>query len=359
MIVNISQASLSKAAAKVVKGVGKDSVLPILGGMRLDAADGTLSIRSNDMNVSIRATVAANVEERGSTVVPGKVFESIVKGLPDQAVSIVTDGQYAVVSCGRTKYRLHTLNPDDFPAFPELEADSTVELPASTLSEMVSKVVRCVSKDTSRPVLNGVQVSVDGGILRLVATDSYRLAVCDANVGTESGFEAVIPGDSLRDVLKMADPAGIVEVGETKNQVCFRIGTTEYVTRRIEGNYPNYRQIIPAASKVTARIDVDLMSTALKRVSVLAKDDPSLVINLGEHSMTLLARSQQHGESTEEVDVDSDGSMAFSVNARYLADGLDGAGDEATLELVSAMSPVVIKSYGTTNYLYLLMPVRM
>ena len=354
----ISQSSLKKAVAQVIKGVGRSSELPIVNGILIEASGGALSMRSTDMSVSVRTSAPANVEEPGATVVSGRVLESIVKGLPDEAVTIRLDGRTAVISCRRTSYRLNTLDPKDFPDFPEVAPDEVVELPVSTLADMASKVTKCVSKDASRPILGCVYLSVDGDLLRLVSTDSYRLMVCDTNLTSEGSFSAAIPGKAIAEALRMASPAGTVELGMSRNQITFRAGGTEYVTRKVDGSFPDYKRLLPSSCEVSVHADVQILGTALRHVSVMAKDNPTVRVHVEGKSMTLMTTSVQDGESSETIDVDSDGSMDFALNSKYLADGLDCAMEDASIELVNPVSPVVIKSYGATNLLYLLMPVR-
>lgn len=358
MKVTISQSALSKSVSQVAKCVSKNATLPILSGILLSATSGVLSLRSSDMDTSIRTSSPANVEEEGDTVVSGKVLESIVRSLPDSAVSISTNGNTALVTCGRTSYRLNTLDPKDFPSFPEAAPDEVVELPVSTLSEMASSVARCVSKDQARPVLGCVQVAVDGDLLRLVATDSYRLMVCDTNLTSEGSFVATVPGTALRDALRMANPAGTVELGTAMNQITIRFGATEYVTRKVDGRFPDYKQLLPKSYNVSARVDVSIMASALKHVAVMAKENPTVRITLADNCMTLATTSTLDGESYEAIDVESDGDLTFAVNSHFLSDGIECADEEVFMELVDAVNPVVMKSYGAVNYLYLLMPTR-
>ena len=354
----ISQPSLKKAVSQVIKGVGRNSELPIVNGILIEASDGTVSMRSTDMTSSIRTMAPATVEEAGSTVVSGRMLESIVKSLPDDAVTIRLDGRTAVVSCRRASYRLNTLDPKDFPDFPEVAPDEVVELPVSTLSDMASKVARCTSKDQSRPILGCVQLSVDGDLMRLVSTDSYRLMVCDTNLSSEGSFCAAVPSKALTEALKMADPSGTIEVGMSMNQVVFRSGSAVYVTRRVDGSFPDYRMLMPNSHEVSVHADVTILGSALKHVSVMAKENPTVRVSVDGNAMTLMSTSILDGESSETIDVDSDGTIAFAVNSKYLADGLDCAGDDVSIELVSPVHPVVMKSYGQVNCMYLLMPVR-
>ena len=177
----VSQSSLATALAIVSKGLNS-STLPILQGVYVRADEGALEFQTTDLNISVRHRIAANVEEPGAVVIPGRVLQNMVRNLPDAAVSFEEMDHVVVVSCGKATYRLNTLSANDFPEFPELAVSSQVELPRDVLQSMVDKVYKVTSKDKSRPLLQGILLTVEDNALRLVATDSYRLAVCDTNV---------------------------------------------------------------------------------------------------------------------------------------------------------------------------------
>ena len=180
----VSQSSLAKAIAVVSKGIGAQSTLPVLGGVFLRAEAGSIEFQTTNTTISIRHSIAANVEEEGAT-------------LPDAAVTFEDTGGYMSISCEKSNFRLMTLNANDFPEFPEIETEQQVELPSGILSSMVDKVYKVTSKDTSRPILAGVLLTVENNTIRLVATDSYRLAVCDTNTETSSAdapFEVIVLG---------------------------------------------------------------------------------------------------------------------------------------------------------------------
>ena len=358
MQITISKSALQSATAIVGKAIANNTAIPMLAGILLTAQDGQLTLQATDVTTSIRHTVPANVEETGSTVVSGKMLASIVKNLPDAAVSISTDGRSCVISCQRAQYRLNTLNPNEFPEFPVVKMEQQVELPSELLADMYGKVGRAVSKDDSRPMLKGVQVTVENESLRLVATDSYRLVVADAPIASTEPFSAIIPGDVLKDVLGMPSLTESVGIALAANQIAFTFGSTTLITRRIEGNYPNWRQLLPASHKVDVTTHADDLKGALKRVSVLAKESPSVRIDLVDGTM-LLQVVTADGEARDEVPCAHNDDMAITLNHHFLQDALDAMDEEVFVELENSVSPAIIKSYGTVNYLCVLMPVRM
>ena len=362
----VSQSALAKALLVVTKGMATNTTLPILSGIYVKASEGALEFQTTNLTISIRHKIAANVEEEGATVVSGKILTNIVKTLPDSAVMFEGQGRLVTITCDKSSFRLNTLDPSDFPEFPQFSFDRTIELPSELLSEMVDKVYKVTSKDTSRPILSGVLLSVEENVIRLVATDSYRLAVCDSTVSAdaEEPFRTIVPGNTFHDVLSLPSMTDTVMMGTTSNQVVFVFGNTTYVSRKIEGNFPNYRQLLPASCNTSVKIDVEQFSAALRRVSVIALANPSVRFDIDADGklLRLSASSPDQGESTELLPVEVDGeSMAIALNYHYVFDCVNAASShgEMTLELQSSMQPGIFKSYDKINYLYLLMPVRM
>ncbi len=364
---SVSQSSLAQALSVVAKGMATNSTLPILSGIYIKAEDGVLEFQTTNLNISIRHKIQANVEEGGTTVVSGKILSNIVKTLPDAAVTFEGSGHVMSISCDKSSFRLNTLEPSDFPEFPEFALSRAIELPSALLSEMVDKVYKVTSKDTSRPILQGILLSVEENTIRLVATDSYRLAVCDSNAETSSSDEAfvtIVPGTTFHDVLGLPSMTETVLIGTTDSQVVFVFGNTTYISRKIDGTFPNYRQLLPPSCSTSVKIDVEQFAAALRRVSVIALANPSVRFDVDADGgvMKLSASSPDQGESTELLPVEVEGeSMSIALNYHYVFDCVNAAGSEkeVTLELQSTMQPAIFKSYAQINYLYLLMPVRM
>lgn len=363
----VSQTALVKAISVVSKGVANNAGQPILAGIKISADEGSLEFQSTNTTTSIRHSIPANVEESGQTVVSGKTLLDVVKRLPDAAVTLDDDGTQAQVRCERSHFRLNTLNPADFPAFPTLEPERMVELPSELLGAMVDKVYKVTSKDTSRPILSGVLLTVENNTVRLVATDSYRLAVCDSNTQTADeaeAFEAIVPGALFHEVLALPSMTERVQIGITQSQVVFSFGSTTYVTRRIEGNFPNFRQLLPATQNVTVNLDAQQLAQALRRVAVIAQTNPSVRFDVDSDGnvLKLSASSPDQGEASEMIGAEVEGdSVSIALNFHFVLDcvGAVSSDSDVSLELQGSMQPAVFKSYSTINYLYLLMPVRM
>lgn len=362
----VSQSSLMKALTVVSKGMGANSTLPILSGIYVRAAEGTLEFQTNNLTISIRHLIPANVEEPGEAVVSGKVLTSIVKNLSDAAVTFEGADRTLQISCEKSTFRLNTLNPADWAGFPEVQPERSIELPSELLSKMVDKVYRVTSKETSRPILQGILLTVEDNTIRLVATDSFRLAVCDSSVEAAAGeaFRAIVPGTVFHDVLTMPSMTDEVSIGTTESQIVFSFGNTTFVSRRIEGNFPDYKQLLPPTCATAVELDVAEFSAALKRVSVIALQNASVRFDIDADAglMRLSARSPEQGESSETVACGVEGqSLSIALNYHYVFDCVNAVSESKAmrLELQGSVQPGIFKCNGKVNYLYLLMPVRL
>ncbi len=300
----VSQSSLTQAIGVVMKGVASASTLPILSGVLVKAQDGILEFQTSNYTISIRHRIAAHVEEEGEMVIPCKMLSNITKTLPDAPVTFELSERQVLISCEKSSFRLNTLDANDFPEFPAYAIESAVELPTDILSEMVGRVWRVTSTDKARPILGGVHMKVENNTVRLVATDSFRLAVCDTQVETstlEGSFELNVPADAF--------------------------------------------------------------NAALKRVAVIASANPAVKfeIDVENGQMGLSSISNDQDLAQETIDVEAEGeSGTIAFNYHYIFGCLNALSKEKeiTLELKSYSQAGIFKSYDKINYLYLVMPVR-
>lgn len=364
---SVSQSFLERALSIVAKGMASNSTLPILSGIYISATAGVIELQSTDLTISVRHKLAANVEEGGQTVVSGRVLQNVVKTLADAVVNFEGGERVLTITCAKSTFRLNTIDAQDFPEFPSYSLERSIELPSVLLAQMVDKVYKVTSKDSSRPILSGVLLSVEQNTVRLVATDAYRLAVCDSHTQTSSADEAfttIVSGTTLHDVMTLASDNDTIMIGTTENQVVFAFGDTTYIARKIEGSFPNYKQLLPSTCNTSVTIDVEGLSAALRRVSVITQSNSSVRfdIDVDGRLMRLSASSPDQGDSAETMDVEAEGeSVSIALNYHYVFDCVNASGSDRKicLELQSSMQPGIFKSYGQINYLYLLMPVRM
>jgi len=359
----IARSELLESLGVVTKALSSRTTLPILSGILLTAEDGTIVLQSTDLEISIKHSVEAGVEEGGSVVLPGRLLSEVVRSLPEAAVKIETASFDQVkVVCGTSSFTLRSLSPDDFPKFPEVTPGKSVTIPTSVLSSLVRKVSRAVSRDEARPILTGILVVMDGSTIRMVSTDSYRLAIAEAELPepVEERIEVVVPGKALEEIPKLAGSAGSVSMGISENQVVFEFGTSVYVTRRIEGSFPNYRQLVPQDGETKVTVSRSEMEDAAKRVSLLAQHNAPLRIKVSDSTLTLTAQTQDVGEASEDLMVQTDGEpIEIAFNHAFLVDGLGSSDDEnLTFVASSPLKPGVFRSAEGDGFTYLIMPVR-
>ena len=363
---NIAKSDLTEALAIVAKGMSARSTLAILSGILVEAEnDGTVVLQTTDLEISIRHTVHADVVEPGKTVVPGKLFSDIVKTLPDAAIGISTQAEQTHVDCMGSSFTLSSLNPADFPYFPQVNADTTVKMEPAALEHAVRKVVRAVSRDESRAILTGILFSVENDAVRLVATDSYRLALADVKLEDPDAvqeFQAIIPGKTFEDVARLAAGQKVISIGFSDNQVLFEFGTTTFVSRKIEGTFPNYKQLIPDTHEVAVQVPVSELVSAIKRVALLVQSHSPIRFEFDADSQqaTISARTQDVGQATETIDAAVDGgNMQIAFNHQYILDGLSAIDGDVVIELQTSLKPGILKGAADESFLYLAMPVRL
>ena len=253
---SVARGEFLEALSAASRALSARSTLPILSGILIEASsENGLTIQSTDLEISIKQSLGADVQQEGSAVFPGKLFTDIVRSLPESAVSVHKESDTATIACDTSSFSVKTLSPDDFPRFPEVPASEATEIDTKVFASLVSHVSKAVSRDETRPILTGVLVSVYGPSLRMVATDSYRLAVKETVLEGDTGaeMEAVVPGKALDEVSRLAS-TDKVSIAVAENQAVFRFGSTIFVTRRIEGSFPNWKQLIPKETETTVTV---------------------------------------------------------------------------------------------------------
>ncbi|MBN1192766.1 MAG: DNA polymerase III subunit beta [Coriobacteriia bacterium] len=365
MKISIARGELLDALSVVSRGLSSRTTLPILSGIHVSTNEDTVVFQATDLEVSIKTSCKARVETPGNSVLPGKLLTDVVRSLPEAAVTVTTnEKRTAQVVCGQSSFSMKTLAPEDYPKFPEVNANQTISVPSEVFSHLVHQVSRSVSRDETRPILTGMLVMIEAGMLRMVATDSYRLCVGEVEVeGVGDDIELVVPGKAMEDVAKLAGSAESVSLGVSENQVIFTFGDTTFISRRIEGSFPNYRQLLPKEHSTRAVVDRVELLEAVKRVSLMAQHSTPLRVKISaaEHTLTLSAATQDVGDASEDIQVVPDGEdVEIAFNHAYLLDGVSVAeGDTVALEVSSPLKPGVLKPGKGDGFVYLLMPVRL
>lgn len=343
----------------------RGGALPVLTGLRLSVENDQLTITGSDLDLTIRSTLSVSAEESGVAVLPAKLTVDIVRSLDQGAVEIEVTADEAKISGGRSQFSVRTLPADDFPQLPE-PTGTEVTVPAADLSAGLRQVVMAASSDDARPILTGVLLSAEEGGLRLVATDSYRLAVRDLPEATvlSEGQKVLVPSRALGELVRILGDTESVTVRLGEREVTFDVtdedGVTQVTTRLIEGEFPNYRQLIPSSYPNRLIVGREPLLEAVRRVKLMAREAAPLRMTLRSDSIELMAVTQDVGQAHETVDAKFDGDeLTVAFNPDYLIAGVEAApGDEVQLETLDALKPAVLRSTENDGFLYLLMPVR-
>lgn len=365
----VNQTTFSKALSLVGKGAGISSTLPVLNSVKLSAIGGDIELQTTDLNIAVKHIIPGNIQEEGSVLVSLRVLLSIIKTLPDAPITFETTDEGIKLSCSDSTFSILTLNIEEFPPFPEYEVQSSVELSIKLLNQMVERVYKVTSNDVARPILSGILFTADNNTLRLVAVDSHRLAICDTNTQTSSltsEFSIVVPGKAFHDALSLAEEDEKVTLAASENHIIFTFAHTTFISRKIEGTFPNYKQLLPQSSKTNATLPLETLSEALRRVSCIMTQNPSVhfTLDLDEKLLTLATANKETGKAQETLPITGEGeSITFTLNNRYVQEGinplLSDNQNEVSLELQDSTQPAIFKAFGEINYLYLLMPIRM
>jgi DNA polymerase-3 subunit beta len=339
----------------------RTGTLPVLAGVRLDVQGDQLTVTGTDLELTIRLTVEVGGERDGAAVVPARLLGDIVKALPAGAVSVELHDEELSISAGRSQFSVRPLSLDDYPAQSEPSADP-VTLPAEVVVDALRQVVRAASTDDARAVLTGVLLASEDDGLRMVATDSYRLAVRDLPETSVMavGKNVLIPARALNELQRVIGDVEELSVRLGEREATFEAGTTRLSTRLIEGEFPNYRNLLPSSYPNLLTVGKAAMLEAIRRVKILAQDSTPVRLTLGGDTVQLTAITQDVGNAAEEIDASYDGvEMTVAFNPDYLAAGIDAIdSDDVTLATMDPMKPAVLRGVGNDDYLYLLMPVR-
>jgi len=358
-----SRDELQHALGIVARGVSTRTTVQILAGILLEADEGKLRLAATDMELSLRTSLEAKVESDGSVVVPGRLLLDLARLLPDPEVTLEHKPEEAVVEirCGSASYRLHTYNPEDFPRLPETEGIELHEADRATLLETVARVSRSASRDESRPVLTGVLVQFEPGKLVMAATDSYRLSVKETGLeGSVPELEAIVPARALGELARIAPEGERITLGVHENQVVFGTGSAWLTTRRIDGQFPNYKQLVPETFEHEVPLPREELLDVVRRVSVMAQWNSQQRLRFAEGELTVSAQTQDVGEARESLPVAFTAEpLEIGFNAEFLRDGVESvAGEQLRLKLISPLRPAVLQG-DSDDFLYLIMPIRL
>ncbi len=352
---------LLDALSTTGRAVGGRAGNVALSGLHLELAGDQLTVTGSDLDLTISQQLTVAGATDGVVVIPSKLIADIVRALGPGAVDVIVDGDEVQITAGRSEFSMRTIPADDFPRLGSPEGDE-VTLNAADLSAALKQVVKAASSDDSRPILTGVLLAAEGEGLRLVSTDSYRLAVRDLpGTSVLSGDQSVlVPSRALAELNRVFGEHETVALRLGERDASFAVGGIQVVTRLIEGEFPNYRGLIPDTYPNELTVSRSELLDAVRRVRLMAQEATPIRLNMRPDSLELVAVTQDVGQAQEVLDASYSGDeLTVAFNPDYLIDGIEVTpGEEITLQTVDPLKPAVMRGADSADFLYLLMPVR-
>lgn len=364
----ISKEQLIQGLQAVQNIVSTRTTLPVLSNVLLRADGSRLDLTATDLDVTISSAVEASVEKPGAVTLPAKKLFGIVKELPTPQIELEVDEKNTCrITAGASFYKINGLAAEEFPPMPKFAEHRKISLPQEKLKSLLRKTSFAISTDESRFVLNGIFLSLKDHKVTLVATDGRRLAMAEEEVDVppSSQGECIVPSKAITELNRLLGSKNDVEIKFTDNQAAFLLGgekdySTLIISKLIDGNYPNYRQVIPGEAKERITIVREELLQALRRAEIMTSEKSNSVkLNFGKNKLEITANTPEVGEARESIAINYKGTdMAIAFNPVYMMDPLRNVdNDEVYLELIDELSPGVIKINGP--FLYVLMPMRM
>ncbi len=367
MNLTITKDQIIAGLSAVQNVVSSRTTLPILSNVLIRAEGSQVEFTATDLDVTVACKVEGKVAKGGAITLPVKKLFGIVRELTGDIEIEVDEKNVASIRSGSSFFKIHGLNADEFPPLPNFKDDKKVTQPQENIRAMIRKTSFAVSSDESRYVLNGIFVSLKEGKMTLVATDGRRLALVDeeVDISEKSAGEFIVPAKAINELNRLLQDKGDVEIKFGENQASFALKnegglSVLLITKLIEGNYPNYRQVIPGEPKERIALGREELVQALRRAEIMTSEKANSVkLSFGKNLLTITANSPEVGEARETLAINYKGKeLAIAFNPRYLIDPLNAlTEDEVFIELIDELSPGVLKINGP--FLYVVMPMRL
>lgn len=361
--------NILKAINSVVKGVASKTTMPILEGILIQTNDNEIKLTTYDLEIGIEYVMECEVKEQGSTVVNAIMFSEIIRKLPDTEIHITLNEKNLLeIECEGALYKLATMNPEKFPELPKIEIENSIEIDQTILKNMVRKTIFAVSNEESRPIFTGCLFEIENNKLTVVAVDGFRLALRSIFLNKQSNnFKAVIPGKTLNEVNKiLLDSFEPVKIGVAKNQALFEMDNCKIVTRILDGEFLNYKNVIPSNWETRIKVNKNNIQNSFERISLISssavekekKYPVKVQVDIGKVTISC---TNQTGDAKEELYVSTEGkNLEAGFNPKYFLDSLKVIDDEEVyIEFGTSISPCLIKSTENDDYTYMILPIRL
>jgi DNA polymerase-3 subunit beta len=363
MRVQVEKSSIQKAVQSVQSVISSKSTLPILSNILVEASKNSLKFVATDLDVGISCNINANVLEEGATTIPAKKFSDIIKELPENTVLLTAKkNNNVLIECEKCYFKVMGLPKEEFPKLPDFQNKEMLSIKQEDLKNMLNITEFAISHDETRYVLNGILFVIKPNSLALVATDGRRLALVEKQMNIQSGFERrmIVPTKTIRELSRTLKDTGEVKIVFSENQVLFEVEDAMIISRLIEGEFPNYEQVIPKENKDKVTIDKQSLLSAAKRASLLTNQDSQAIkIDLLKDKMIISKNTPDVGEVKEELTAEYKGpDITIGFNPTYLIDVLRSLNrDKISLELVSPEKPGVLRT--EEKYVYVVLPMQL
>lgn len=362
MKLQVTQENLNKALSHVARVANSRSTLPILSNLLLKTVNNRLSISATNLDIAITQYIGAKVSEEGTTTIPARLTQEFISSLPAGTISLELEDNKMKVSAEKYQSVINGTPADDFPVMPAIEKGVSWKLPANKLKRALQQVVFAASNDESRPLLTGVYFHTSDGKLFVAATDSYRLAEKELGENKQD-ISLLVPATAMQDLLRIINDSGDdVEITHDDQQVLFKVGDVELVTRLIEGNYPDYKKLIPASFATSATLKRSEMTNITKVSSLFARESAgSITVKVDEDTKTVSIHSiaSQLGENTASAEATVTGSGDITLNSRYILEALGVlSGDTTQFSFNGKLEAVVLRDATDDTYTHIIMPLK-
>jgi DNA polymerase-3 subunit beta len=365
--ISLQREALLAQLQTVTRVASTRSAIQALSGVQVVASASACELRATDMDVSLRVPLAAELVREGVVVLPARLLLDVARSLPapDVSLELRPAEQDVELISGKATFHIRTLRAEDFPPFPEPDPDGGVSMPVGAFVATALKVAGSASRDETRPVLTGILVSASERELRMVATDSYRLSVKETKLEAplSSSFEVNVPARALQELARVAAGAGEqqLNVSVLANQVVFKLDGVILSSRLIDGQFPNYRQLLPESFEHELRIAGAELTDVVRRISLLAQKNAPLRLAFQPGELTVSAQTPDVGEALESLPIGFQGEpLEIGFNPEFLRDGLEAIEEaDLLLKLISPLRPGLIESADGSGFQYLIMPIRL
>ena len=365
MIFTCNTSNLNKAIQTVQRAIISKPSTPIFSGIHFKTNVDKLEIIAMDLNMAISCTIDAEIAEAGEIVVSAKHFAELIRKLPGETITITknTSNNTIKVESGKSEFQLLLMNEEDYPKFPEFNADKTFTIADEKIKELIKKTIFSCSNDEARPLFTGILVEIQDEIT-FVGTNTHRLAIKSMGIEASEPMSMIIPAKVLSEISRnlTSEVPQEVQISLLNNQIMIVIDNVTIVSRLIEGKFPDYRKVIPPQFAIKATVNIKEMAGAVERVALFATEGEYSIIKMcvDNNELTITSSSPEVGTGREVIGCVSEGAqLNVAFNSRYILDILKNLeSEEATFSMNTALSPVCVKSTEEEDYIYIVTPVR-